>query len=707
MKIRNCCIWVLAATSAQAGAGVTGTTNDGTTPQVVVNGEQSDLDKSRDFVAGKLVISKKTIADSGAQTAGEVLRREPAVSIDKDGRLGLMGLPGYTQLMIDGQPNTIIDWSTLDVSQIERIEIIKSATAATGPYGIAGTINIVRRQIERKAFTQLKAGVTSSHAKGGANLNLTSNQLPADSPLSYNYTLSASQRDTPARQSYVSQQYSGSREDNNRFTSLLASGDIEWKLAPAHKLTFSPELARFEATPDLSEARQWQSGESLRVRSGGTQPIDSYGLSTRWDWKIDADQRLMLNLKTAGLRSSRDRLQSYDYLLQGEHQRAHTEDGRNHNRFLTLDYKADFDGHDLNAGIKLIRNRNTTRYADSEDGAPDLSQAALGTSSAYRINSDQFFIQDDWRYDRTLSLQAGLSAEQRRYWLQDGVIGNQASFTVWSPSLHLAKKIGGDRKKQLRASLTRTFKAPEVSEMLLHPTINRLAPCAADRLCGANTIDTADRTGNPQLQPERALGLNLSYSHGFSDNSEAVLEAYARKISNKTGYELVLQDVPWASVPRYISRQTNLGDARIAGVNLEGRFTLQQFQFSGSVGVAHSSVSDLPGPDNHLAGQLPWRAKLGTTYTPKTLPLKLTLDANWLPADWVQENALERSYQSSKFTLDAGANWKISSQYRLILKVDNLLARNNRRIDQYADVLQRYSTVNTFTRTSLTLETSL
>ena len=96
------------------------------TQQVVVNGSQSDVDASRDAIAGKIVIGKQRIAESGVQNVGELLRREPAISIGKDGRLGLLGLPGYTQILVDGLPPQG-DALNLDLVHIERIDIVRVA----------------------------------------------------------------------------------------------------------------------------------------------------------------------------------------------------------------------------------------------------------------------------------------------------------------------------------------------------------------------------------------------------------------------------------------------------------------------------------------------------------------------------------------------------------------------------------------------------
>lgn len=171
--------------------------------QVVVSGELNDTEASRDFIAGKILIGKKRIAESGARDVAEILRREPAITVGKNGQLGLLGLPGYTQILIDGLPPQGADPFSLDLVHVENIEIIKSATAATGPFGIAGTINIVRRKAEKKSTTQLRADILTSGGKPGVDLSWSSNRAAEDSPLIYNLALSAGRRNVPSQIDYA------------------------------------------------------------------------------------------------------------------------------------------------------------------------------------------------------------------------------------------------------------------------------------------------------------------------------------------------------------------------------------------------------------------------------------------------------------------------------------------------------------------------
>lgn len=698
------------------------------TPAVVIHGSQTDVEASRDFVAGKIIISKKSLEDSGVQNVAEVLRREPAITVGKDGRIGLLGLPGYTQVLVDGQQSTGIDPYAMDLLQVEKIEIIKSATAATGPFGIAGTINIIRRKANRKAMTQWRASGNTVAGHGGAGVTLMSNQLPSGTPLMYNFMLMANSKSSPSNEQYQqtqalgtaapAPQFQGERTALNRMNTVLASSEISWVVNPGHKLTFSPDAGRFTINEHGLEQRLLVDGSTLSIQRQRNDAMTSIGLPLRWNWKISDDSSLSLKAHVNRLHVPSETRSMENWSMEGSHLRQQNSWRDSKNSFLDLDFNTAFTGgHDFSAGMKLAQNRTGKAYADLIDSLPDLSQAVLGTSNRTRVDRRQFFVQDDWRVNRSLALGMGMSTEQRVHALYEDQVHNRARFSIWSPSTHVAYKIGGDSKRQLRASVARTFQAPEADQMLLHPLINPLAPCYQHGLCGANTLDTADSAGNPKLQPERSLGVNLSYTHGLGAGSEAKIEFYTRAITHKIGNELALENVAWAKVARYVMRPANLGDATLRGVNLEGRLAMRDLwkqapnlDMRGSVGYAHSVLRDLPGPDNRLEGQLPWRAKLGASYTPAELPLKLNLDANWLPGDWIRSNLTQRTYQSRRYTLNASANWKLNATQRLILNADNLLAKDSNSINEYegtGQTLRRYGSNAVYTRFSLQLETSL
>ena len=720
MHHRLACLLAICSTCAHAQTGASAPPQ-----QVVISGAQTDVEAGQDFVAGKIIIGQKKIADSGLQNTGELLRREPAISIDKSGRIGLLGLPGYTQVLVDGQAQTG-DYMNIDLMRVERIEIAKTTTAASGPFGIAGTINIILRKAQRKASAKLHGNVRTEGGRKGMDLTWSTTGVADD--FSHTFMLSRWRRLSSAHSDYVQtserpgagsvQEYEGATHAPGLYESLIASSVLAWTLDANHTLTFSPEIARSEFGNDSEEQRRWLSGLASFANQTSTSPTNNVHLPLLWNWKIDPDSSLAVKLAANGARSDSRLRRDEVWSPGGPRQRVHEHDNRTRNYFLDLDYALETgNGHRISAGAKFARNESDSSYTDLVDGRPDPSLAVLGPKTSSSLTSARLFIQDEWRINRRWAVNLGASGERRRYRLIEGSASNHPRFDLWSPSAHVSHRVQGNRKRQLRASLARSYRTPFFDELLLRPTINPYAPCPSRGLCGANGIDLADSSGNPFLQPERALGLNLSYAHGFGRDSELTVELYARDISDKTGQEVALVDVPWASAPRYVIRQANLGQARIRGLDLEARLagkdfspTLAQLELSGSIGLADSTLSRLPGPDNHIAGQSPWRAKLGGSYALQSLPVKLGFDASYLPEDWVRSSINQRIYESSRRTLNLNASWNVSKATVLRLNLDNLLPRRKSRIDDYLeqDSIVRLSTWNAnHARIVVRFETSL
>jgi outer membrane receptor for ferrienterochelin and colicins len=512
--------------------------------------------------------------------------------------------------------------------------------------------------------------------------------------------------------------YTGQARNRNAANIVSASGEFTWNVDSAHTLTFSPAASYFGGPRRSRQQRFWRDGSPLLTRQDGDSAMTSLEIPLRWDWRIDPESSLSvkLNVNRAHIDSDALRIDTSNAALMDELVSRPTSVSTN--TFLHVDYATEFEnGHAITAGAKFAHNRANNSYSDFFNGVPDYSLAVLGRSDTARLTSSELFLQDEWRINRSWALNIGSSVERRAYRLREGTASSSPGFTMWAPSLHVSRKLGADRKRQLRLSVARSFRAPFFDEMLWRPVINTFAPCRGQMLCGANTLDTADTAGNPGLQPERALGVNLSYSHGIGKDSEITLEAYSRNISNKTGYEIVQAGVPWASTPRYIGRQANLGSARIRGLDLEVRMSgkdigghLARLDLHGSVGLADSTLSDLPGPDNRLSGQSPWRAKVGGSYTLQAVPVKLGIDASYLPGDWVRDSVNQRVYESGKRVLSMNASWTVSKQTRLVLNLDNLVPRTRSRIDEYlgaAEIVRRTTNTSNHARVAIRLETKL
>jgi outer membrane receptor for ferrienterochelin and colicin len=99
-----------------------------------------------------IVIDHADIVRQGDQALSDVLKRLPGVSI-KGNAIQMRGLGnGYTQILLNGEP--VASGFSLDAiapETIERIEILRSATAEMSNQAVAGAINIILKRPCRAA----------------------------------------------------------------------------------------------------------------------------------------------------------------------------------------------------------------------------------------------------------------------------------------------------------------------------------------------------------------------------------------------------------------------------------------------------------------------------------------------------------------------------------------------------------------------------
>lgn len=684
--------WMIAACSAAAPAAHGAEQQAAATPQVVVAASQADAQSRRDFVAGKIIIGRKRIEDSGADNVAELLKREPAVSVSADGRVGLMGLPGYTQVLVDGAPpEQGKGIEQLNLVHVEKVEIIKSAVAEYGPFGIAGTINIVTRKAQRKTSTELGLGASMAGSRPGISATLSHNQSQAGSPWRAGTNVSAGHSRTASDSTIrLSSRPTGQAEQTiwqgdahvrGRSSNADASAELAWDPGTGHFLRLSPNGGQSRNRDAALETRSYADGRDTRAHIVTHSVFSMASLPFQWTFKPEARSQLELRavLSRVGLDVSERRTESGDG---PGGMREHAREALARTGRFELAYKARLGKrHDVKLGASALHTRETIDYINRIDGQPDSAFSFVGNHQRGFSRQTRLYAQDDWRVTGALALNAGLSGQHTALGVDEGTFDSASRFRLWSPSLHLLYKLDEDDTRQVRVSLARSFRAPGRDELALRPRINPLAPCTL-AACGANSVDTLDSAGNPQLRPERSLGLNLAYEHGLGGDSTLTVEAYARRISGKTGTGIALENIAWSSLPRYVSRPANLGDARVHGVNIEMDLALRdvsknapRLNLRGSINLARSRVDSLPGPDNRLDRQTPWSAKLGGSYAPPAWPLKIDVDANWSPGVWIRSNQSLRIAIPRRFNLDSSLVWTVAPGKRMRLGVADLVPR--------------------------------
>ena len=698
-------------------------------PDVVVTGSQTDTEARKEFVAGKIIIGRKRIEDSGLQNVAELLRREPAVTYGKDGRIGLMGLPGYTQILVDGAPPSGGDGlNELKLTRVEKIEIVKSTMAEYGPYSIAGTINIISRKIAKKTDSQLSMEGSTKAGGGGASVEWTTNQNEEGSPWSYRTNVSAGRSTSSTDKAWLQTlsraglgevvQWQSTENIRGASPNFSAIGSIDYKPDARNTFNVSTTGSLMQQEQNGNESRNWLDGKNQGAQLQSTNSLLWWQLPLKWSFRPDDKSSLELNWNSTRLNLKADtlRLESATTTAGTAYSNSQGRDAERDS--LKLDYKTSlYDGHTLKTGGTLSSGRERGSFSYRVNGTPDPSLDALGTQSESSETQFRLFVQDEWELDETLALNMGLSSEARRFEQVEGQYRSDNRIVVWSPSLHVAKKLDEDGDRQLRFSFGQAYKLPSSLDVTARPQIHPRALCPANALCGANSLETADIAGNPQLLPQRSFNLNVSYEHSLGSDSQVAVEFFVRSIDRLVGTDIALESVPWASVPRYVARPSNLGRALVQGIDVELQLALREYwktlpaiEVRGSLGLAQSTVSSVPGPDNRLDSQSPWSAKLSASYKAKDLPLKLDVDASWLPSSWIRKNDSQRVYTEQLFRLNANANWKLSNDARLVFKLANLLGKTSQRVDDYLgqdEVTRLLTTSSSHPSLNVTLELKL
>ncbi|WP_208276905.1 TonB-dependent receptor plug domain-containing protein [Massilia oculi] len=687
-----------------------------TMQKVEVKADANSYDPRRDDTASRIVVSTEEIKRYGDTSVLDVFKRLPGITVGGGGGRGageirMRGLgSGYTQILINGERAPAgFDIDQLSPDVIERIEILRAASAEFSTQSIAGTINIVLKRVVRKAQRELRVGYGKSEdaSNPSASLNMSdrldglSYSLGAsvwrynfDRPQPYEETqIDPDGRLTQLRR--TEQNDSGSPQGFNltpRLNWTLENGDtVSWQtMASYNRNDYHGDAVTTTelGAPPLYDVRDMNSGGSfVMLRS-----------DVNWVHNLEEGAKLDLKLGVNGTRNRGD-WREFDYRLD-ELARDSTVLSATDERGLTLvgkyttPWKKD---HALAMGW----DAGYTRREDARDENEvfPLFEREQVTNENYdaTIKRLALYIQDEWNVSKQWSMYAGLRWEGLETTSEGNTFEtstNRAS--VFSPLAQTLYKIP-DSRDQVRLALTRTFKAPSASNLIPR------------RFTTPNNSQTdPDFRGNPDLQPELATGIDAAYEHWWAEKALLSASVSVRRIEDYTRQGLILEDGRWIQTP------VNDGDALTRSLELEAKFPLSavladvpEIDLRASVSRNWSEVDAVPGPDNRLDQQVPLSATLGIDY--KTPDGKLSTGASFAFKDGgpVRVNVEQSRYQSVRRDLDVYALWKFNPKYQLRLAASNLLRQDGVSDSRYTDefgTLRRTSFSEGQTMARVTLE---
>lgn len=651
---------------------------------VQITGSSEAYDPRRDDTASKIVISQAELAKYGDPSVADALKRVPGVTVVTNGRgidIRMRGLgAGYTRILVNGERAPMgLSLDSLSPAQVERIEVLRSASAEYTTESIAGTINVVLK----KAVSKTQREIQLNAEKDAIDRTARSLLQLEDKSGAFSWTLSARTRHTwidrdadTVEEAPVLYRKTAAQQ-RVRMALFNAIPRLQWQLAPGSQLVLQAYYNSIRSRYDSDEATQ---------TSLGTPPgyplLNQHAESENTQWKTDLvwshrlERGSRLELKASRQNGSTDgTLQRLGYAL------APALDNTVHTRTSNPGFSSAAkyvetlsDGHALAAGFE--GSELTRRESRIERELLDPAFTGSDEYSSARTRRVALFAQDEWTVTPKLSVYAGARMESLRTAASGSSFdASRSRARIWSPILQTLYKLRPEAGDQLRFALTRTFKAPDTEDLV--PRRIRSVD---------NTASNPDSRGNPGLQPELATGIDASYEYYWAKGAMLSAAVSFRRIGNATVNRTILEeDGRWVSIP------FNAGEARVRSLELEARFPLRTLlphapamDIKASLARNWSSVDSIPGPDNRLAQQIP----LSATFSVDRSSGHFSSGASFVfrEGGWTRRSLLESSYRAPRRELDVYGLWKIDAQSQLRIFLGNLLRSDELSARRYADV---------------------
>jgi iron complex outermembrane receptor protein len=651
--------------------------------QVTVSGARADdLDARRISTAAKMVFGREELERNGDTSVSEVLKRLPGVTIGgAPGRGGggvrMRGMGnGYTQMLVNGErPPPGFSLESLSPEQVERIEVIRGPVAEHSTQAIAGTINIILREGYQQKDIQLRLADNIEQGRHGANVSLAmpgksgalswmmTGSLMQNRPHNESDTLNLSTR----KDGTVERRQQIHDEGAGVFDGIFLSPRLAYKFANGDTLTFQPFLASNRTrngadswldqpigsiAPEYAHQRADSRAHSSFLRGFGN-----------WLHRGEAGARLEVKFGFTGGRNDSDSIRNtYDaggsalrrYIDSDASRDSGVNTGGKYSRPLGQ-------GHLFAAGWDLEASKRRQEHVAAGDSAALFDDG--GASLAAQSRRVAMFVQDEWDVTPQFSTYLGLRWEGIRVTSDTAGADVENTSKVWSPVLHGVYRIPGHDKDQVRGSVTRSYKAPALNDLIAVPYISTY-----------NDATRPDRSGNPNLKPELATGLDVAYEHYVGKSGLLSASGFVRNID-----ELMRRQTVLGAGGRWVSTPINIGSASTRGLELEAKFPLTDVwpnaplvDLRSNYSRFWSRVDGIPGPNNRLDQQPKQTANLGLDYRAKGLPLSLGGSLNWTPETLVQTTVNETATTGTKRQFDVYGLWKVNAMSQLRLSANNL-----------------------------------
>lgn len=666
-----------------------GTTLD----RVEIKGTATDNDLRRASTASKIIISKEDLERFGDGSVAEVLKRLPGVTTGgrpgRGGDVRMRGMGGgYTQLLVNGErmpPGFSLD--TLPPDQVERIEVLRAPTAEYGARAVAGTINVVLKEALKKTLNEVRVGTTIEEGRASPSASWTRNDKLAEH-VAYTVTLSLHRQETRDENdnrtlwadlltgsSLLDQHETGF--STNARDSVHLNGRLQATLAPGEQLIIMPFLMATQGKSHAESQLDQAPGATItqpyaRTMTDGDGRFASARANLQWQKNLGDGARMEVRTAT-GTGSFESSSVRHEFDTSGL--RTRTVDDQSTTRengwSLVGKFSQQMESeHSLVAGLEADRSQRRQSRSTFENGLPILTEFGDDVNAtSLRMAA---YAQDEWSPTKQISAYAGLRWEGIQTQSDSSTYQASNLSSVVTPLLHATWRPDEKSRDQLRTSLTRSYKAATLQELIARPALSQRFPQ------GANQASSPDRAGNPNLAPELARGFEIAWEHYLGKGGLISANYFYRRINDLIRNVVAQEDVSWSTERRWVSRPQNVGNATAQGIELEAKFRLDEFwsdalplSLRANVSFFDSVVDQVPGPNNRLEGQPRGTANFGLDYKLRSLPLSLGTSVNYTPPYELQLSDTQSSTVGSKVVADAFMVWIMNSTSQLRLSASN------------------------------------